>query len=285
MEDTEIIRQFYDASVETEWARLERHRAEFAITGHYIDQYVRPGDRVLDIGGGPGRYSLRLAGRGCRVTLLDLSDENVRFARAKAKESGQALTALQGDACRADRLLPGERFDCVLLMGPMYHLLEEERRIQAVQAALRLLRPGGVIFVSFISLYAGFLYYMANGPELLMAESEKEYIRCYLENRTYCGDAFTKACFTAPRDILPFMAQFPLKKLHLFGQEGILSPCEARVYACGDAAAQRWIDIALRTCEREEFLAYSEHLMYVGRLEGRKTPAAAGEPERGKSSC
>lgn len=265
MENTEIVRQFYNASVETEWGRLERHRAEFAITGCYIDRYVRPGDRVLDIGGGPGRYSLHLAGRGCQVTLLDLSDENVRFARAKAKEAGLPLTALQGDACRADRLLPSGQFDCVLLMGPMYHLLEHARRVQAMQAALRLLRPGGVIFVSFISLYAGFLYYMAYQPEQLMEECEKEYIRCYLENRTYCGDAFTKACFAAPRDILPFMAQFPLEKLHLFGQEGILSPCEPQVYACGDAVASRWIEIARRTCEREEFLAYAEHLMYVGR--------------------
>jgi len=264
MNDIDIVRNFYNAGVQLEWERLEQHPIEFALTKHYIDQYIKSGDRVLDIGGGPGRYSLYLAEKGCRVTLIDLSEENAVFARTKAQELGLDIAAIQGDACEADRIVSGP-YDCILLMGPMYHLLEEAQRRCALNAALRLLKPGGVIFVSFISLYAGLCDFMKNRPEAVLEDGEQEYIRCCYENRAYCGDAFTKASLISPKEILAFMEQFPLQKLHFFGQEGITSPCENNILACGEDTIRRWTDIAIQTCERDEFLSFSEHLMFVGR--------------------
>jgi len=265
--DIETVRNYYNSVVQKEWERLDRHPIEFAVTKHYIDKYVNPGDKILDIGGGPGRYSLYLAEKGCKVTLLDLSDVNVAFAQMKAHELGLNLSAIQGDACEADKRVSGE-FDAILLMGPMYHLLEEAQRAQAVSAALKLLKPGGVIFVSFISLYAGFSYYMKDAPDAIVLDFEQPYIRCYLEDRCYCGDAFTKACFISPKDILAFMTRFPLEKFHLFGQEGITSPGEYSIMSTSSDVLTRWIEIAIATCEREEFLSYPEHLMYVGRYLG-----------------
>lgn len=266
MDDTQVIRQHYDASVQSEWDRLQRFPFEFAVTKRFIDRYVMPGDRVLDIGGGPGRYALHLAEKGCQVTLLDLSDENVRFAQEKAQASGLTITAVQGDARKADQFVAG-RFDCVLLMGPMYHLLSEAERALAVRAALNTPKPGGILFVSFLTLNGGSCYFMDIDPALVLEPGEAELLQCYLENRTYNGDAFTRACFIAMKEILPFMAQFPLDKLHLFGQEGITSPVHSKLCASDKRVFDRWMDIALQTCEREELLAYAAHLMYVGRLQ------------------
>ena len=72
---------------------MERHPVEFAINKHYIDMYIQPGMRELDVGGGPGRYSLHLAERGCDVTLVDLSAGNVEFARNEAQRQGLRLRA------------------------------------------------------------------------------------------------------------------------------------------------------------------------------------------------
>lgn len=264
MDDTEIIRQFYDGDVLAEWNRLERFPIEFAVTKHFIDQHVQPGASVLDIGGGPGRYSLYLAEKGCHVTLLDLSVENVRFAQSKAQEAGVALTALHGDARIADTLVQGT-FDCVLLMGPLYHLLKEEERIQAVDAAVKLLKPGGVLFASFISVTAGMTYYMDSDPGYVLYPGEEEYVRCFVEDRTYNGQAFTRACFIAMKEILPLMGRFPLTKLHFFGPEGITSPAQAKIVASDKSVLDRWIEIVKQTCEREELLSHSAHLVYVGR--------------------
>jgi S-adenosylmethionine-dependent methyltransferase len=64
---------------------------------------------------------------------------------------------------------------------------------------------------------------------------------------------------------LPFVERFGLQKLHLFGQEGVTSPCEDRINASEPAAFERWVEMALALCEREELLSFSSHLMYVGR--------------------
>ena len=52
------VRQFYNQDPMLEWGRLDRHPFEEIITRHYLERYIKPGDRVLDLGGGPGRYSL-----------------------------------------------------------------------------------------------------------------------------------------------------------------------------------------------------------------------------------
>ena len=81
MEDhVNIVKNYYDSDVLMEWNRLEEHPYEFELTVRMMNRYIKPGDSILDIGGGPGRYSLYFAGRGCDVTLLDLSSSNVNFA-------------------------------------------------------------------------------------------------------------------------------------------------------------------------------------------------------------
>ncbi len=87
------IEQYYDDSPQREWERLERHRTEFAVTSYILtDTLLAPPASVLDVGGGPGRYALMLAERGYAVTLLDLSQRNLDFARYKAEAMGQTLS-------------------------------------------------------------------------------------------------------------------------------------------------------------------------------------------------
>lgn len=263
MDTTEIIRSYYDASVEAEWERID-NRPEFLITCRYINRYIKAGDKVLDIGGGPGRYSLWLTEGGCDVTLLDLSPQNVSFAKMKAAERGFALKALVGDARTVDDTVPG-LYDCILLMGPLYHLLEESDRIKAINASLRLLRPGGIIFVSFINMFAGMIYAMKINPPVIIDENESEFYRAVLEDRSFTGEAFTQAFFIHQREVLPFMSQFPLEKLHYFGQESITSPCESNIMSQPKEIVDAWLDMSEKLAEREDLLSWSEHLMYVGR--------------------
>ena len=86
--DIETVRRFYDQGAEQEWLRLEGHPFEFILTTWMMDKYIRPGDTILDIGGGPGRYSIHYAKKGCAVTLADLSPGNVDFALGKAEKEG-----------------------------------------------------------------------------------------------------------------------------------------------------------------------------------------------------
>ena len=265
MDRIKIVREYYDAQVESEWARIDG-RPEYLLTCRFLDRYMKPGDRVLDIGGGPGRYALRLAETGCDVTLLDLSPANVRFAAEKAAERGLRLRAVEGDARSADAAVRGP-FDHVLLMGPLYHLLEESEREQAMNAALRLLKPGGLLFASFINLYAGLIYAMKFEPACVTDQTEASlaYLRSALEGKSFGGALFTQAFFIRPSEVMPFMARFPLETLHLFGQESVLSPCEANLLSQSREVVDAWYDVAEKLAEREELLSWAEHLMYVGR--------------------
>jgi hypothetical protein len=149
-------------------------------------------------------------------------------------------------------------------MGPMYHLLEEQDRIKALDAALSLLKEGGKIYVSFIFMFSGMIYMMKYMPECLLMDSEKVFIDAVLNDESYGGDAFTKAFFIKKNDILLLMENFPLLKLHLFGQESILAPCEPTLVKQPEEVIDKWIQIAIELCERDDLLSYSEHVMYIG---------------------
>lgn len=70
MYNPDYTKRFYDAYGEREWARLERSayfRLEAITHADFIHRYVKPGDRVLDAGSGPGRFSILLTQIGARV--------------------------------------------------------------------------------------------------------------------------------------------------------------------------------------------------------------------------
>jgi 2-polyprenyl-3-methyl-5-hydroxy-6-metoxy-1,4-benzoquinol methylase len=267
MDLVKIVKDYYDTDASAEWERLQRHRFEFELTVRYINKYVKPGDKVLDIGGGPGRYSLYLAEKGCEVTLFDLSCANIEFAEARASEQGISLRTMIGDAREIDRMVSG-KFDQILLMGPLYHLQEEPDRIKVIKASLSLLKPNGTMFISFISSYAGIIYSMKYEPQLILNSDVEYQYKLFEDDLPFSGESFTQAYFIRHKDVLPFMDRFPLEKLHFFGQESILSPCEENIKSQPREVMDKWLELAEKVCERRDLLSYSEHLMYIGRKIG-----------------
>lgn len=263
-ENTEVIKRNYDENPEGEWKRTD-DTVEYHITTRMLERLIPKGAKALDIGGGPGRYSLWLAERGCEVTLFDLSSGNIAFARERAGQMGVPLRTICGNATER-AIYPEEKFDHVLVMEPMYHLFREEDRRRVIENALDVLKPGGKIYIAFINLLAGLFYYLDEWPEGF-AEEEKsgnEYGECVLENRSWQGMAFTEARFEALQEIHCFTDSFGLKPVTLFGQEGFLASCLTKIEALAEPHRSLWIDYAYRTCERPECLGMSSHIMYVG---------------------
>ena len=274
--DREQVREYYNSTAKQEWERID-HRPEFLLTCRFLDRMIAPGDRVLDIGGGPGRYSIHLAGRGCRVTLLDLAEENVRLAEEHAKEAGVEIRAVAADALSAGSalrergILPDGGFDAVLLMGPLYHLLEEEEREDAVREALSLLKPGGLLCASFILTTADLQFrmkYPDNAPILTENPSELDFRAALLRGESWSGDGFTRAHFSDVCDIEPFMARFPLDPVVCFGQEGIMGPCEETIMKRTPEEIEEWLRFSETISMRREYWGFAEHLMFIGRKRG-----------------
>jgi SAM-dependent methyltransferase len=107
--------------------------------------------RVADIGGATGVYARWLMDLGHSVDLIDLTPTHVEAALA----SSPGLRAQVGDA----RDLPwdADTFDIVLVMGPLYHLIDAADRQQVLREAIRVTRPGGVVAATAISVHASLL--------------------------------------------------------------------------------------------------------------------------------
>ncbi|MBR6185692.1 MAG: class I SAM-dependent methyltransferase [Clostridia bacterium] len=265
-EQIDLIREHYNAVPQKEWDRLQKnHPYEKYITTHMMDRYLKPGSAILDIGGGPGHYAIHCAKQGHHVSLLDLSEENVRFAKKKARQYKVQITAVQGNALDLS-LFPDESFDAVFLMGPLYHLLQEESRMQAIREAVRVLKGDGLLFSSFILMFGGVIYGLRELQEAILWPNEQELFDIAARGQSASFKAFTYAYMTTVREAKALLAAFPeLKTETVFGQESILPPYRLALSQCPKKIRLAWYDYALRFCEREEYLTHTEHLMIVSR--------------------
>lgn len=132
--------------------RLEYLRTWDILTRHLPD----PPAVVLDVGGANGVYAGPLADVGYQVHVVDPVTEHVAEAAALP-----GVSASVGDV----RALPAadRSADAVLLLGPLYHLLERTDRVSAWRQAARVLRPGGTVAAATISRFASLFDGLAKG--------------------------------------------------------------------------------------------------------------------------
>lgn len=257
------VQAYYDAEAQAEWSRLERHRMEWQTTWQAMAEFVPAQSRILDVGGGPGRYSTALAGAGHRVTLFDLSPESVALARHKAQELGVVLEdAVQGDA-RDLKCFGDAAFDVVLLMGPLYHLTDSRDREQALSEALRVLRPGGVLFSSFITRYAFLVDMLKRDPgEIVSADLPLLERGVHIPSAEHPG--FTDSYFAWPTEIEPLMATHGLRRLRLAASEPLVCLVEGVVNAAPVDAFEKWASLCYRLGEDPATWGATEHMLFVG---------------------
>lgn len=223
------------------------------------------GKSVLDIGGGPGRYSVYLAELGYDVTLVDLSEGNVELAKRKFREYGVNAEAYVCDARDLSALGLG-KFDNVLLMGPLYHLSAVSDREKCVEEAKKHLADDGVLFASFITITAGLNYYYDTAPENLIDEPALDLFDRMAKDESWSGQAFTQATFINSVEVLPFFEKLGFEKLALLGQEGLTGPRLTAIESASEKVREKYLEISLKVCENPQYYAYSDHLLYVGKV-------------------
>lgn len=258
------VQAYYDQNAEGEWSRLDRHRTEFAVTLRALSRYLLPPPAaVLDVGGGPGRYAIALTQQGYKVTLADLSDACLALAEQKARQAGVTLyRTLHASALDLSALGSG-RFDAVLLMGPLYHLLTAEERLQAVREARRVLKPQGALFATFITRFAPFRDAAVKYPELLSGDIPfAEHILTTGVQHQPRG--FTHAYFAHPDEIVPFMESAAMQTLALIGCEGIVAGHEERISQLQGPTWEYWVDLNYRLGKEPSLLGAADHLLYIG---------------------
>jgi SAM-dependent methyltransferase len=246
-----------------EQSRLDEPKAvlEFERTKEILLRALPPVPAtVADIGGGPGRYALWLTGLGYHVEHRDITPLHVEQARAAGVQARLA------DARRLD--LADSSVDAVLLLGPLYHLVEPADRIRALQEARRVVRPGGPVFAAVISRWA---------PRLdgVVVERLYERFRDALEQldrieATGVLAPFGEDMFSGythrPQELADEIAAPGLELEDLVGVEGmVLTGADLAERLADPVARNVLLDTARATERVPELLGLHPHLIATGR--------------------
>jgi SAM-dependent methyltransferase len=253
------IQAFYDGGREADrlLGGFPSGPLELERTKELIGRYLPDGElRILDVGGGAGVYARWLTGLGHTVRLVEpvaLHVEQAADAGVDA-ELGDARGLTQADAS----------VDVVLLLGPLYHLLEASDRRQALREARRVLRPGGLLFAAAISRFAALLDMLvrldALDQEVLPIVAEA------VESGAFRGGrkVFTNAYFHLPSELAREVETAGFDRAEVFSIEGpgfLVQNFEER---WADPARREILLSAARLVESEpEMLAAASHLLTV----------------------
>ena len=257
----EIISCFYGQYDEDGRTCRSRHgQLEYNTTMAYIHRYADKHSKVLEVGAGTGRYSIALAKEGMDVTAVELVENNLAVLKENSKGI-ENITSFQGDATNLGRFTDNS-FDVTLVLGPMYHLYETGEVNSAIDEAIRVTKPGGMILFAFISvfaiMYANYFYgNWAKGQE---------------ENFTddYRIKHFKEQLFTG-YDVTEFENLFrekPVKWITTAGTDGLIEPIEKRTdFSMTDEEFKALSDWYLHFSEKRELLGNTNHLLYICKKE------------------
>lgn len=171
---------------------------EFMRTQEIITRYLpAPPAVILDIGGGSGPYACWLAKEGYEVHLVDPVDLHVKQAKEASDQQPEhpIASVSLGDA-RSLRF-SAESANAVLLLGPLYHLIDKTERLLALNEAYRVLRNGGVMIAAGISRFASMLdsffedrFRNPVHMDIVQNDLETGYHRNLTEDLKYFTDAY-----------------------------------------------------------------------------------------------
>ncbi len=253
-DQTERVQALY--TIFDENSRLNRSQAahvEFLTTVRYIEKYVKPGDRILDVGAGAGEYSLYFARHGYDVSALELADNNLKAFRAKLTEQDR-IDPVQGNALDLSRYADAS-FDAVLLLGPLYHLQDEADKQRCIAEARRVCRPGGHIFFAFIS--NDFVILTEFGYD------DKYFTTGDYDKQTFRLHDFPFVFHTvdAARALL---RRGGVKLLHEVASDGVSELMAQRINGLDEESYAQYLRYHYYVCEKPEFLGMTNHLLFVG---------------------
>lgn len=160
----EIPRNRYDNYGDREWLRLEKDaHGELLYRVHLelLQRYINPTDTVLEIGAGSGRYTKDLANMCERLTVGDISSQQIEFNKAKMKELSllQKIQAFHVLDVLDMGIFENSVFDCIVCIGGVInYLLDREK--DGISEMLRVLKPGGILVVGAMSFIGASLYYL-----------------------------------------------------------------------------------------------------------------------------
>jgi SAM-dependent methyltransferase len=267
-----LVGRHYDETIFAfEAERLVRHcPVEYAITSRYLRRYIPSQAIVTEAGVGVGHYSELLARHGCRLYLVDVAERLLRAARQRLQAAGLAARILgtyRASATRLDGLGSGS-CDAVLLLGPLYHLRAAEDRRRAVHEAVRILRPGGLVFAAAINRLAYLRDTFRDQPE--EGAMRRAFHARFVQDGNLDPAHAPPIGFAHLSTVAEVRALFApvFEELALVGVEAFTGVWQDKLHGLSPESTAAWLDLVEQLGATPEGLGASDHFLYIGRRGG-----------------
>lgn len=234
---------------------LRRHGiVEFETTMHHLHRYLQHHHTILDVGAGTGRYTSALAAEGYKVKAVELVQRNIDVF---LKRDPQA-DVVRGDA-RHMPFIPTASADITLLLGPCYHLIGDEPKIEALCEARRVTKPGGLIFVA----------YLMNEYSMLSYCFDEDRIESLLAKGVVDGNYHIQAApdelydYLRLEDIDRLNKAAGLERVSIFSPDGAADYMRTRLNRMSDETFARFIEYQKSISERPDLIGAGSHTVDI----------------------
>ena len=253
----EYLKAFYDkADEDTRLIRSRHGQLEYATTLHFIHKHLNKNAKVIEIGAGTGKYSIALAKEGYDVSAIELVENNLKVLRRMSKGLNN-LRSYQGDAVDLSKFNDNS-FDLTLSFGPFYHLYNNNDINKAIDEAVRVTKPGGILMVAFISIY-GIMdsnYMYGKWSSGLKENYDDKMNVLHFEEQLFTG-----------YDVCEFENLFKNKGVEYIttvGADGSVESLEERPdFSFTDEEFKSYINWHIHFSEKRELLGRNNHLIYI----------------------
>lgn len=258
MDVKEQLSLFY-SNYDEEGRLASRHGSvEFLTTLRYVERYLQPGMRILEIGAATGRYSHYFARQGYTVDAVELVEHNIGIFRANTLLD-EPVSIMQGNAVDL-HFLSDAHYDITLLLGPMYHLFTQQEKEAALQEALRVTKPGGFLCVAYCMADASILNYgFRKGNVFSLIE------KGLLDPQTFSVKSAVEEIFELYNrsGIDALMEALPVVRMHFVGTDMYTKYIQDEIDAWDDDIFAQYLAWHFSICERPDMVGISHHTLDV----------------------
>lgn len=260
MEVLKILSDYYGNYDEDQRLASRHGSVEFLTTIRYIEKYLKPGMRVLEIGAATGRYSHTLARQGYQVDAVELVQHNIDIFHTHTLP-GENVRIFQGNA-KDLYMLGDSTYDVTLLLGPMYHLFTVPEQLEALSEAIRVTKKGGVIFAAYCGNEATMVQYCF-GRGMLRQQQYRDLV----DPVTFKASSDPAELFQLYRkeDIDKLMAVFPVTRLHYVGTDMATNYIRQTVDEMDEELFDLYLKYHFAICERADLVGASHHILDIFR--------------------
>lgn len=270
MTDFEKVKSYY--SIFDEWGRFDapEGRLEFELTLPIITSHISPNSEILDLGGGPGRYTIELAKLGYILHLADLSQTLLDVAKQNIYELGVENVKSVNQVNAIDlSVYADSTFDAVLLFGPLYHLTNEAERLACIQEVKRVLKPSGLVLAAFIPYLTGAIGVVArmfHFPDQVSTETlNRVFERGIFNNNADRG--FQEGYYPTSDEVVSLFGNNGFSKVLVRSIRGWGYNKEERIYKLKDENLEKHkavIDLINKSANDPSIIEMCSHAIYIG---------------------